>query len=1055
MTDEEIFYGYIGKEQLLAINQIVNRRKLSKQFPALYKIDTNEDALLAETLDTIEYAAINLWNPDEKASEKFRQICNKFVEIAQTIPLPEEDLEKVRQMLRMIAYGYLGDAWETVRRYLIDRESKLVVNCELGSWNEKLLKTIYMSIFYLIRRESWHDLGKAVELINKLRQDQAAFEKKYLDKDKENAPSKALELASLYHLAKSVELVGNFQLQGRPADIIERLVFHFDHAIQYAESGNIIELNLILRMLKPTFNKMISNSIWAVANIVNSRIKDFVDLLIKASPPIIEFMRPQRFSILEQGLLDPAHRAIVISLPTSSGKTLIAEFRILQALNLFSQENGWIAYVVPTRALVNQITLRLRKDLGQHPLNLKVEKMSGALEIDAYEYELVTSKNDFNILVTTPEKLGLLIRQNVEGSLKRPLVLVVVDEAHNIGSIERGVNLEVLLSIIKKDCQRANFLLMTPFIPNPEDLGRWLDPQNYKSISVDVHFWKPNDMVIGMFYGLPKDTTVTTYFKPLITSNETMVIDDQIIVKEGQKCKLSATDLNIKYKLTALLASQLRHHDSILILARSKKDTYKIANLLYNDMNEEEPADEKIQLVKNFVAAELGKRFPLVRYLDKRIGIHHAGLPDDIRSLMEQLMEDKLLKYLVATTTIAQGINFDISTILMATYSYPGTKYMPARDFWNLAGRAGRVYSASPGTVGIAVKEGIESQDAVKLMQYVQGGTEQLVSALVQMVNDALSRAKEIDLRELYREPGWSMFLQYIAHMFRQAKDLGEFIAETEMTLRRTYGYNQLTEEKRRLLLDSVKKYAAEQLTKGWAELSDSTGFSPETIKSITRDVRGTQLKRSDWTVNSMFSSDPNSLRKLVGIMLRTPEIQRHLREIKVKGTRIGHYSLAKLISDWVLGKDIPEISRTYFGGDDCSNISDCVSAIYGPLVMSATWGLSAFQRLSHDEIGYEGLTDEEKKQLANLPAMVYYGVNTDEAVLLRKANVPRTISKRLGEALLAHAGSEGLYQKTSSDISSWLNALPETAWHRAVPANKEITGSDYKKIWQMLSGYT
>jgi replicative superfamily II helicase len=1055
MTDEEIFSGYIGKEQLLTIDQIVNRRKLSRQFPALCKIDTNEDALLAETLDTIEYAAINLWNPDKEASEKFRQICNKFVEIAQNVPLPEEELEKVRQLLRMIAYGYLGDAWETVRRYLMDKESKLIVDCELGSWNEKLLKTIYMSIFYLIRRKSWHDLGKAAELINRLRQDQAAFEKQYLDKDKENAPSKALELASLYHLAKSVELVGNFQLQGQPADIIERLVFHFDHAIQYAESGNIIELNLILRMLKPTFNKMISNSIWAVANIVNSRVKDFVDLLIKSSPPIIEFMRPQRYSILEQGLLDPAHRAIVISLPTSSGKTLIAEFRILQALNLFSQENAWIAYVVPTRALVNQITLRLRKDLGQPPLNLKVEKMSGALEIDAYEYELVTSKNDFNILVTTPEKLSLLIRQNVEESLKRPLVLVVVDEAHNIGSIERGVNLEALLSIIKKDCPRANFLLMTPFIPNPEDLGKWLDPGNYKSISVGVHFWKPNDMVIGMFYGLSKDAAVTTYFKPLITSNETMVIDDQIIVKEEQRSKLSATDLNMKYKLTALVASQLRHHESILILARSKRDTYKIANLLYDEINEEEPADEKIQLVKNFVAAELGKQFPLVRYLDKRIGIHHAGLPDDIRSLMEQLMEAKLLKYLVATTTIAQGINFDISTILMAAYSYP-RKHMPSSDFWNLVGRAGRVYSASPGTVGIAVKEGIDSQDAVKLMQYVRGGTEQVVSALVQMVNAALSRAKEIDLRALYNVPGWSMFLQYIAHMFRQAKDLGEFITETEMTLRRTYGYNQLAEEKKKSLLDSVKKYAAEQLNKGLAELSDSTGFSPETIKSITRDVRGTNLTRSDWNANSMFSSQPNSLKKLVGIMLRTPEIQRHLREIKVKGTRISHYSLARLISDWVLGKDIPEISRTYFGSDDYGNISDCVSAIYGPLVMSAAWGLSAFQRLSHDEIGYEGLTDQEKKQLANLPAMVYYGVNSDEAVLLRKANVPRTISKSLGEALLAHAGSaEGLYQKTSSDISNWLNALPETAWHRAVPANKEITGSDYKKIWQMLSGYT
>ena len=53
----------------------------------------------------------------------------------------------------------------------------------------------------------------------------------------------------------------------------------------------------------------------------------------------------------EEGLLGSGHRSVVVSLPTSSGKTFIAEFRILQALNQFDQERGWIAYLAPTRAL--------------------------------------------------------------------------------------------------------------------------------------------------------------------------------------------------------------------------------------------------------------------------------------------------------------------------------------------------------------------------------------------------------------------------------------------------------------------------------------------------------------------------------------------------------------------------------------------------------------------------------------------------------------------------------------------------------------------------------
>ena len=77
--------------------------------------------------------------------------------------------------------------------------------------------------------------------------------------------------------------------------------------------------------------------------------------------------------------------AVVVDMPTSSGKTALAEFRILQALNQYQDSKGWIAYVVPTRTLVNQICARLRRNLGHPKLNIKIAKMSGAVEIDGFE----------------------------------------------------------------------------------------------------------------------------------------------------------------------------------------------------------------------------------------------------------------------------------------------------------------------------------------------------------------------------------------------------------------------------------------------------------------------------------------------------------------------------------------------------------------------------------------------------------------------------------------------------------------------------------------------
>ena len=176
---------------------------------------------------------------------------------------------------------------------------------------------------------------------------------------------------------------------------------------------------------------------------------------------MFELLPPQRAALLEQGLLDQAKTEIVIDLPTSGGKTLLAQFRILQVLNQFDAEKGWIAYVAPTRALCAQITRRLRADFD--PIGLRVEQLTAAVEVDAFEEELLTETDQsFHILVATPEKLSLVIRN--KKVKQRPLALVVMDEAHNLETKGRGLRIELLLATVKMDCPRANFLLLMPYV---------------------------------------------------------------------------------------------------------------------------------------------------------------------------------------------------------------------------------------------------------------------------------------------------------------------------------------------------------------------------------------------------------------------------------------------------------------------------------------------------------------------------------------------------------------------------------------------------------------
>jgi len=95
-------------------------------------------------------------------------------------------------------------------------------------------------------------------------------------------------------------------------------------------------------------------------------------------------------------------------------------------------------------------------------------------------------------------------------------------------------------------------------------------------------------------------------------------------------------------------------------------------------------------------------------------------------------------------------------------------------------------------------------------------------------------------------------------------------------------------------------------------------------------------------------------------------------------------------------------------------------------------------------------ISEEEKIKLKNLPAMVYYGVNTDEAILMRMNNVPRSISNHIGKQFLENK-PENLYDSKSKDIISWLKDLGDNAWKPETSTN--ITGSDYKQIWKTISG--
>lgn len=311
--------------------------------------------------ETLELAVVDLLG-EEGEVNTLRYVSAEAFQLLRVLPRPESSLEAAKTCLRLACLGVLGERGVDAARLL--KESPWpALPLDSVSWGERTQATILEVWLRVIRKNGWSDLDEVQSQILALRQQQANFEAEYLDGQQTAARTAAWELVALYHLSKAAELLAIFTIQGeigRHFDIRQQLEAQFDRALIACARAELIELDSMVRLLARTAQQLVDNCIWTVTRAVNSRVTKFVNNLVSRdnSKPIFEMLPPQRRTLREAGLLGSGHRAVVVNLPTSSGKTFIAEFRILQALNQFDHEKGWVAYLAPTRALVNQICTR-------------------------------------------------------------------------------------------------------------------------------------------------------------------------------------------------------------------------------------------------------------------------------------------------------------------------------------------------------------------------------------------------------------------------------------------------------------------------------------------------------------------------------------------------------------------------------------------------------------------------------------------------------------------------------------------------------------------------
>lgn len=1009
-------------------------------------IERMAEALEMVTLDLL----LDRFEENEEKSNILKQSAADAFRLYRILPRSDNQIADGIQLLRMSALASLGDMGADAARLLREIDWPQLPVDSLD-WHDRTWAVIIEIWLRLIRKQGWSDRDAVLESIADLRNAQQEFEEQHL-KEKQGiaAKSTALELIGLYHLAKAAELFAHFITDGvvdGNYQIHQLLDTHFDRVFAVCKTTQLLELEPLTRLLSACASQMVENSIWTVTRAVNSRVTKFVRSLVdqgRGDRAIFDVLPPQRRTLAEKGLLGSSRRAVVVSLPTSSGKTLIAQFRILQALNQFDHEQGWVAYLAPTRTLVNQIARQLRRDFT--PLGIQVEQVSPALEVDNIEMGLFQEHDRtqaFRVLVTTPEKLDLMLRQGWEEKIGRPLSLVVVDEAHNIQNLRRGLKLELLLSTINKECKLAQFLLLTPFIANAREVARWLGGTNSDDVSLSLD-WQPNDRVIGIVQAEKGEALGKRSFdyslslESVHTSRKTLSVEELLSFSKSEEIAKTHSKVSNQSTLAAVMAQKLLGRGPVIVINSSPSEVWSLANKLKIESNRNNSITENISLVQDFLKLEFGQNFPLVKLLDYGVGVHHAGLSDDVRSLMEWLFEESELKFLVATTTIAQGVNFPVTGVVMASYQYrlpkfPFRETMPPEDFWNIAGRAGRIGQGSLGVVALVADS---NEKAETLKKFINNQSGDLNSALLQLAIEAGDLMTDLG-KIVNQKPEWSSFLQYLAHTYRQMGKPETFVEQVEQVLRGTLGFEKLRTHNSKLankLLSGIHIYTDYlKRPKQPLKLVDSTGFSLQSINAVLVLSKKENINKSSWNSESLFSNRSNKLEDMMGILLRVPELRENLQAATGGKSPDGN-KLALIIKDWVNGKSVEDIARLYFKG----NMTECGRNLFGKLAQTASWGLGALLSITAGD-----LPEEEYKQLSNLPSRAFYGVNDDSAIVLRLLGIPRTAAMSLAN-LMGDALNQPLPK-----VRNALRTLPDQQWTQALGENALV----YKKVWHILEG--
>ncbi|KKM87903.1 hypothetical protein LCGC14_1264200, partial [marine sediment metagenome] len=624
----------------------------------------------------------------------------------------------------------------------------------------------------------------------------------------------------------------------------------------------------------------------------------------------------------------------LICAPTSAGKSLMAELAIVH--EFANNKSSHCFYVVPSKALANQVTKSLEKHLNS--LGIKVFKIVGGQNEN---FEDLFLKN-IKICVITPEKFYQYEKKSHKFFLNSNLI--IFDEAHLIGSGFRGLSLEFEIAKLLRKHPKKRIILISAVIRNFDKISSWIS-KDKKFLFSD---WKP-----------------TTTINAFLDLNNQLIFFDELY---GLKITIPSIKKNdsILKKVATLTYIYHKKLGMTLVFSNTKPNAEKIAKTIYENFKLEDIRNKKdkikIDLLISIVSKVIGEDYPLIKYLKKGLTFHHASLPDEIRERIEELIQEGIIKIIVATSTLAEGVNTPISCLLVPYINLPNSikkisTPISKRLFKNIVGRVGR---AMINTEGYVIMFETDKLNSEKIKEYLFIETEE-----IENLNSYLIELTELDLRKSYFTLGDFNFKQnYPLALFQ--RDLLSVLKDNVYTgdnldkiMKQTLFNSQVKiqdkiyNNAKELINNSIKTmeklpipalvHSSPYRLTAFGELCYNVGLSPVTMNRFLLEIRKiikdhpNVLKLNDFN----RKSDEGLLKKWFSILHHSLEVENDfLDQLPNKLDDI-----PGIILNWINGTPLSTI-RTRFFGDDDKALRNTVDFIQGFIVYYGPWLISAMNEI-------------------------------------------------------------------------------------------------------------